>query len=183
MAGLNSQGAASGGRVSASRRGFSLIEVMVAMVVLAFGLLGMLMMQAQALDHSSRGREGSSALSIARNVFEQIPRVPFSTLPANNTWVSPAWIQNAGLNAGDASLADGVYGERVTDGSGNDHFQQMYRAWYRISPDPSAAADPRVRGVEVEVIWSDDGSVAVTPATRTNEKFIVLSGLIADNDL
>lgn len=171
-------------RCDGSRRsGFSLIEMMVAMTVLGFGLLGMLMMQAQALDHSSRGREGSSALSIARNIFEQMPRVPFSTLTPDGNWVSPAWIQNAGLNTTDPNLANGVFGERVTDGGGTDHFQQMYRVWYRVTADPAAPPDARVKEVEVEVIWAEDSAVTVTPLTRTNEKFVVLSGLIFDNDL
>lgn len=171
-------------RASATRRsGFSLIEMMIAMVVLGFGLLGMLLMQAQAMDSSTQGREGSSGLSVARNLFEQLPRVPFSTLPADNTWRAPAWIQNPGLNVGDPNLPIGVIGERVTDGSGTDHFHQLYRAWYRVNPDPAATPDPRVREIEVEVIWDDENDVTVTPATRTNERFIRLSGLIFDNDL
>ena len=165
------------------RGGFSLIEIMVAMSVLGFGLLGMLMLQAQAIDSSSQGREGSSGLSVARNLFEQMPRVPFTALPADNTWRTPAWVQNPGLNSTDPPLANGVYGERVTDGSGSDHFQQLYRAWYRVNPDPNATPDARVRLVEVEVIWADDNDVTVTPATRTDERFVRLSGLLIDNGL
>ncbi len=163
--------------------GFSLIEMMVAMVVLGFGLLGMLMMQARAMDTSTRGRESSSGLAVARNVFEQVPRVPFSTLPADDTWRSPAWVQNAGLLPADPALPVGVIGERVTNGAGTDSFHQMYRAWYRVSADPSPVPDARVRAIEVEVIWDDDNDIAVTPDTRTGERFIRLSGLIFDNDL
>lgn len=165
------------------REGFSLIEIMIAMSVLGFGLLGMLLMQAQAMDSSSQGREGSAALASARNVFEQMPRVPFSALPADDTWKTPAWIQNPGLLPADPPLANGVFPERVTDGSGTDHFQQLYRVWYRVNPDPSPAPDARVREVEVEVIWAEDNDVTVTPATRTNERAIRLSGLIFDNGL
>jgi len=163
--------------------GFSLIEVMIAMTVLGFGLLGMLMMQAQAMDSSSQGREGTAALAAARNVFEQIPLVPFSTLPADNTWYTPAWIQNPGLLPADPLLPNGVFAERVTDGNGADHFQQLYRVWYRVNDDPSPTPDARVRQVEVEVIWADGNDVTTTPATRTNERAIRLSGLIFDNGL
>lgn len=166
-----------------ARAGFSLIEMMIAMVVLGFGLLGMLMMQARAMDTSTQGRETSSALAVARNAFEQIPRVPFSALPADDTWRSPAWIQNAGLLPGDPALPNGVIGERVTNGSGTDSFHQLYRVWYRVGADPSPVPDARVRAVEVEVIWDDDNDIAVTPDGRTGERFIRLSGLIFDNDL
>ena len=170
-------------RRGARRAGFSLVEIMIAMSVLGFGLLGMLLMQAQAMDSSSQGREGSAALAAARNVFEQMPRVPFTALPADNTWRAPAWIQNPGLLPADPPLANGVYGERVTDGGGNDHFQQLYRVWYRVNPDPSPTPDARVREVEVEVIWAEDNDITATPATRTSERAIRLSGLIFDNGL
>lgn len=166
-----------------ARAGFSLIEIMIAMVVLGFGLLGMLMMQAKAMDSSTQGREGSSALAVVRNAFEQVPRVPFSTLPADDVWKTPAWIQNPGLLPADPALPNGVVGERVTDGAGNDSFHQLYRVWYRVGADPSPTPDARVRSVEVEVIWDDDNDIVVTPDTRTNERFIRLSGLIFDNDL
>jgi len=164
-------------------RGFSLIEVMIAMAILGFGLLGMLIMQARAMDSSSQGRAGTAALAAARNVFEQMPVRPFSTLPADGVWRAPAWIQNPGLTPGDPALAPGVVAERVTDGSGDDHFQQLYRVWYRVDPDPSATPDARVRQVELEVIWSDENDVTVTPATRTDERSIRLSGLVFDNGL
>ena len=163
--------------------GFSLVEMMIAMVVLGFGLLGMLLMQAQALDSSSQGREGSSALAVARNVFEQMPRVPFSTMTADNTWRAPAWIQNPGLLPADPLLPNGVVGERTTDGTGTDYFYQMYRVWYRVNPDPSPVPDARVREVEVQVIWDDENDITVTPLTRTNQRFITLTGMIFDNDL
>ena len=83
----------------------------------------------------------------------------------------------------DPALPTGVIGERVTNGAGTDFFHQMYRVWYRVSSDPSPVPDARVRAIEVEVIWDDDNDVAVTPDTRTSERFIRLSGLIFDNDL
>ena len=178
-----SLGRAERGSLGRPDSGFSLIEIMVAMAVLGFGLLGMLMLQAQAIDSSSQGREGSAGLAVARNLFEQMPRVPFSTLPADNTWKAPAWVQNPGLNPADPLLAAGVYGERTTDGSGTDHFQQLYRAWYRVNTDPNVPPDARVRQVEVEVIWAEDNDVTVTPATRTDERFVRLSGLLIDNGL
>jgi len=162
--------------------GFTLIELMVAMTILGFGIVSLILMQVQAMHHSSHGEENTRALGIARSVFEQLPRVPFSSLAADDTWKTPAWVVNRGLQVSDPDLLAGVVGERVTDGRGTDHFRQMYRVWYRVGPDPSATPDARVRAVEVHVIWSDENDVSVTPGAMTDERFVSLRGLIADND-
>jgi prepilin-type N-terminal cleavage/methylation domain-containing protein len=162
--------------------GFTLIEVMVAMTILGFGIVGLVLMQVQALQHSSHGRENTRALGIARSAFEQMPRLPFSSLPADDIWKTPAWVVKRGLLGTDPDLLAGVVGDRVTDGSGYDHFQQMYRVWYRMGGDPSATPDDRIRAVEVRVIWSDENDVSVTPGGMTDEQFVSLRGLIADND-
>lgn len=55
-----------------NKKGFSLIEVMVAMLVITVGLLGLSAMQATALKGSSLGGNMSSANNIARDVAERI---------------------------------------------------------------------------------------------------------------
>lgn len=59
---------------SARRRGagFSLIEVLVAIVVLSFGLLGMVGMQAAALRTNRDARLQSSAITLARELAEMM---------------------------------------------------------------------------------------------------------------
>ena len=61
--------------VSSSRysaRGFSLIEVMVALLVLAIGVLGMLMLQMTSLRTSRETLMQSSALQLATDIAEQL---------------------------------------------------------------------------------------------------------------
>lgn len=53
-------------------RGFSLIEVLVSVVVLSFGLLGMVGMQAAALQANREARLQSSAVVLARELAEMI---------------------------------------------------------------------------------------------------------------
>jgi type IV pilus assembly protein PilV len=52
--------------------GFSLIEVLVSIVVLSFGLLGMVGMQAAALQSNREARSQSSAVFMARELAEMI---------------------------------------------------------------------------------------------------------------
>lgn len=55
-----------------SARGFSLIEVLVSIVVLSFGLLGMVGMQAAALQSNRDARLQSSAVNLAREGVEMM---------------------------------------------------------------------------------------------------------------
>jgi len=52
--------------------GFSLIEVLVSIVVLSFGLLGMVGMQAASLQSNREARTQSSAVTMARELAESI---------------------------------------------------------------------------------------------------------------
>lgn len=56
----------------ASARGFGLVEVLVAIVVLCFGLLGMVGMQAFALQSSREARLQSQATALARELAEMM---------------------------------------------------------------------------------------------------------------
>lgn len=55
-----------------SANGFSLIEVMVALLVLAIGLLGVLVMQARGLQFNQAGYMQSQAMFMAEDIVERI---------------------------------------------------------------------------------------------------------------
>lgn len=59
-------------RPSARQQGFSLMEVLVSIVVLSFGLLGMVGMQAAALQSNREARLQSSAARYARELAEMM---------------------------------------------------------------------------------------------------------------
>ena len=56
----------------ASNQGFTLIEVLVAIIVFSFGLLGMVGMQAFALQSNREARLQSEATSLARELAEMM---------------------------------------------------------------------------------------------------------------
>ena len=79
-------------RLSASRvavAGFSLVEVLVSIVVLSFGLLGMVGMQAAALQSNRDSRAQSAAVFLARELAETIRgnKPEGIKLSANNPYV------------------------------------------------------------------------------------------------
>jgi len=70
------------------RRGFSLIEVMIALGILAFGLLTMSGMQIHAMRGGASGRQSSQAAAIAQDKMEEFQRAPWSTLTETSGWTS-----------------------------------------------------------------------------------------------
>jgi len=66
------RGRAKGGLNSQNLNGFSLIEVLISIIVLSFGLLGMVGMQSAALQANREARLQSSAAVLARELAETI---------------------------------------------------------------------------------------------------------------
>lgn len=65
-----------GARTAKMSRGFSLIEVMIATVVLAVGLLGSIVVIAVASANDGRSRLHSTAVTLAESTMEKIVAIP-----------------------------------------------------------------------------------------------------------
>ena len=147
------------------RSGFSLLELMVALGVLAFGLLGVAAAQMQALNHGSRGRHMGTATTIAQNEYERILRMPYSDpqLAATGSWAPAPWIPSAPpLAAGDVPVTTLL-------GDDSSATELVYNVQLRVS----AAGADELRNVDLRVSWNEDGE-----GTKTVE----FAGMIADND-
>jgi len=158
-------------RPARRRAGFSLLEVMIALVILAFGLLALAMMQAQALKEGSKSRHHTRAAMIARDQIEQIQRAPFSQVN-NVAWgAAPAWMAAAGLTVGPVNMQvtspDGVFTE------------QTYTVAWQVTP---VAGQPQLRNVDVEVTWTENDGFDGTRPTRTGLPTVAVSSIIVDND-
>ena len=72
---------------SSSRvRGFSLLEVLISVIVLSFGVLGMVGLQAAALKSNRDARLQSEALGLARELAEMMRANPSVATQANNPY-------------------------------------------------------------------------------------------------
>ena len=119
-----------------SRSGFTLIEMMFALTILAGGLLAMLMVQTQALRQGRYGRHTTDAMQVARDQMELFMRLPWGAAavqPVN--WTAPAPIDLAVQNEAGAQT------------------QQSFNVSWRIS---AAGFDPNVRVIEVNVTWTEN---------------------------
>ena len=77
---------------SRRRSGMSLVEIMIAMVVLSFGLLGVAALQVRAITEGSGGQHLSDASAIARNRVEVLTRQGWAApllADTGGAWTAP----------------------------------------------------------------------------------------------
>lgn len=144
------------GRRIARREGFSLLEVVVALGILGFGLLTLALMQVQALTQGSAGRHTGDAAAIARTYIEQVHRLPWASLTADlgAGFVNPSW------NSAPATVNVDVAGV------GGTTTENSYGIQWRVTAVPGTAC---LRDVEVQVSWAEENMSSpkqITLATR-----------------
>ncbi len=140
--------------------GFTLIEIMIALAVLAFGLLSLAALQIQALRDGSMGQHVSDASRLARAQMEQIQRMPWATVnaAAGAGWQVPPWVPG-----GQITVQPQVPAGAPVAG-------QTYNVAWRVA----ATADPNLLNVDVEVTWTEVNRPNAKP-TRTSLPTVTLS--------
>lgn len=114
-----------------SKAGFSLVEMMIAMAILAFGLMGIAAMQINSMRGSQGSRDLTRAVEAAQGQIEQLSRLNWSDLPTG-TWTTP------------------VASTSTIDGS-VEQIDQIYMVDQRVS---DVIAD-QTRSIDVRVSWTD----------------------------
>lgn len=89
----------------------TLVEIMVAMVILAFGMLGVAALQVRAITESSSGRHLSEASAIAQNRLERLNTMAWDNAELDST--AGAWT----AAVADAPRTGGVNFTRSEPGS------------------------------------------------------------------
>lgn len=130
--------------------GFSIIEAMIASVVLGFGLLTLAVMQLAAMKQASMGHHSTDAAAIARTHLEQIRRVPWTEVTdaqAAGTWTDTDW-----------PGATGTVNTVLTDVAGIDAVTKTYTVEWRVNDVLDAGGDPRpcLRDIELRVTWPEE---------------------------
>lgn len=129
--------------------GFTLLEAMMAIGILAFGLLTLAVMQLQALHQESAGRHTADAAATARTYLEQVARLPWSeldTAAAAGTWTAPSW-PGAQATVNVAMDAPGGAGLEV---------EHSYSVLWRVADVVEGGTpNPCLRDVSVRVTWTE----------------------------
>jgi type IV pilus assembly protein PilV len=101
--------------------GFTLIEVMITLGILAVGLLALAAMQLHSLRQGAVGRNTSVAMTIAQDQLEQFQTIPFTNtaLAPGSAWKTPVTVvrapEGAPSGAGQSYSVDWRVTNEVTD--------------------------------------------------------------------
>jgi prepilin-type N-terminal cleavage/methylation domain-containing protein len=140
-----------------SAGGFTLLEVMLTLVILSFGLLTLGLMQLYAMREGAQGRHTGDGTAIARSYLEQATRLPWSVLTtaeAAGDWVAPDPEDWTGQPLAQ-TLVDAPTGAPMAE--------HTYTIQWRVT-DIGAGPDVCLRDVEVSVSWNEEGRS--TPKTH-----------------
>jgi type IV pilus assembly protein PilV len=133
-------------RTRAGRRqgGMTLIEVLISIMLLAVGVAGMIAIQVLAMRDEQLAREDNEASRIARDVMEQVHRMPFDSVAVTGDFEPPAWIDNAGYAIGQVPVQ-----VDTPDGPGA---AEVYQVTWDVT---AVAGQTSLRNVDVRVGWTD----------------------------
>ena len=115
--------------------GFTLVEVMIVIGILAFGLLALSAMQIKAMHGSDRGRHATNAAAVAESRMEQLQQDPWASIAPTGGFVADPVEQNT------IQLDGGSISERA------------YSVSYQIT-DVEATF---TRAIDVQVSWTEEG--------------------------
>ena len=131
-----------------SQAGFTLLELMITVSLLAIGALGLALAQLQALSDGNRARHRTNAATIARDQMEYIQGMGFSepslAAMAGTGFSTPPWLEN-----GDLALAAGEIPLRV-DRPGGAMNEIVYTVNYRVAADDGTPPNPALLVVHLE---------------------------------
>jgi type IV pilus assembly protein PilV len=135
-----------------AQRGFSLIEVLIALVVLAFGLLGLALLQTVNLKYTQSANQRTQAVNLAGELLDM--------MRSNRSEVSAYYMPDGSLSGVDVA-ANGCPMPNPVGAAAN---VTRWRCEVReaLGPDASVAVGPDAADpdqVTVTVRWVEAGSV------------------------
>jgi type IV pilus modification protein PilV len=134
-----------------SREGMTLLEVMIALAILAVGLLAMLAMQVSAMRSGKYGRHTTEAAQLARDQMEYLHRLDWSDAAIQPT----GWTVDF-MGSGAAEVVQ-------VASAGGPQQEMTYNVAYRVTND---ALDANLRLVDVRVTWTEMNAPAGAPPRR-----------------
>jgi len=117
-----------------TNRGFTLVEVMLALTILAFGLLALAAAQLYAIDGRGSGRHATAAAELAQIQMDELQR---------RRWTDVADTGGAWVTA--------VRTEQVTHSDGSVANEESYNVSWRITDDVAGVT----RLIDVRVTWDE----------------------------
>ncbi len=136
------------------QNGFSLLEVLIALVILAIGLLAVAQMQITAIKGNAYGSGMTNASSLASNTLERLMALPYTNAALTPTGAPP----DAPLTTG--STLDPLVA--VEGGVNNEGYTRVY--W--VEDDTPSIG---MKQITVRVVWADSNNI-IRSATMITQK-------------
>ena len=163
------------------QEGFTLIELMITLAVVAFAVSAMLLMQIQALKDGNKGKHRTGAAMIAQDQLELIQNMPFSDtgldVMSPAVWTTPPWL----ANTADATLNAGEVPINVAQAGTGPQREIVYLVNYLVTEDDPTTPNPDLRRVDLEVLWDEEG-ISNNKPTRTGRHTVAVSTMLVNND-
>jgi prepilin-type N-terminal cleavage/methylation domain-containing protein len=141
-------------------RGLTLLEILAAIGILAFGLLAIATMQASAIKGNSRAIDTTEAITLAQDKAEELMRLTYEHADLTDT-DSDGTNQDTNDDGSDDVGPDLDFGLNDTvDGDGNvlaDVFEVngRYTVYWNIAVDEAL---DNVKTIRIIVVWTDRGT-------------------------
>lgn len=141
------------------REGFTLIEVVVCLMLLAIGFLGVAAAQLQSLRMAAEADHRTQAMYLAE---EQLSN--FQAMSVND----------ASLASGSDAAPIEFSGDAQTQSTGAAHrHTEFYRSWRVFKDDPS----PGLTRIQVFVSWTQGDQQPQEPGSADNTRLVTVEGI------
>jgi prepilin-type N-terminal cleavage/methylation domain-containing protein len=145
---------------STAQGGFGLLELMIALTILAVGILGVMKLQMQSSFGNSASRNTSAAVNLGRSKIESLKRVgSYAQQNLNNPGLlNAAVVELQDNNSGSTALDDWVTPDR-TEGPMNEAqdsstYGRIFTRMWNIADDTPIT---NFKTIRVRVAWSHNG--------------------------
>lgn len=145
-------------RKARGKKGFTLIEVLVASVVFAVGMLGVLKMLHMGIVSYRYAKDMSTANALLQKQLEMVTQQAFNNVVNGTAGGSVVFYDNA--TNGDATSGDGIFTHQFTQNS------KVYTCTLRRQADTPRAGLETITG---KMSWTDMGGPAVLTAQKTRQ--------------
>lgn len=147
--------------VHARMAGFSLIEVMIAVVVLAIGLLSLAALQGRLFQSGAESKARAVATSLAQHTLEEARSFAFVTTPVNaDGSITYTGATYASLAAGTPqTTTSGGIGFTVTRSVTRYRYSETAGVFVANTTDPFSVGVPEFKQVNIDVTWKGSDGV------------------------